>query len=335
MSFAGPMECRAIFSMSARALNRNAVLAASDYRFEHTRLLGDYHFFLGPSFRQAAENLKPKDLSVDLGGGLGVAHLELMVERGHRAIVINKQNFPAHWAKALARLKDEGANAVRIGHEHRAGEMFPDMYWIESVGGLARGDVARVATALGFELPRWLEKPRSTREIKAGEVRELAVMILEKHQSLMNDPRFEYRAQFAEDALKNLKGQARLLSDVFGAFFYSAERVHLLEAIDRAMADGESRAFVSLVGFVERGVSDRVRMKDGRELDLIDFLLERFPERFAIEGSRDPQKAAFEPPALIIKKGDSPLELHLTVETHLEAYEKNGLVIPRTLYSSL
>src|SRR4051812_40377980 len=73
-------RCEELFS---RNINRvhNAEIAAEDYPFEHTRTTGDYAFFLGPVYRESYFKLQPGDVTIDLGGGLGLAHLQTAVAR--------------------------------------------------------------------------------------------------------------------------------------------------------------------------------------------------------------------------------------------------------------
>lgn len=312
--------------------NHNAGIRAEEYLFEHTRGLNEYGFFLGSSFYAHAKALPPGARTLDLGGGLGLAHLQLSQQRGTVSTVVNLQDFPALWTTARQRLEAEGTSAIRIGHLHTGKEPFPDTYWVESVGGLLRSDVANVGNAFFHELPRALEKPRTVKSFSLEEVRDSALEIIGDFETAAASKNWRYVTESVENVLPRMRGSNDLITDVFGAFYYSPGRVELLRQAEGALKPGGT-AYFSIVGFLERGISDRVRTRDGSEMDLFEYLLLRHPHAFRIEGETRPDRLKNQPAVLIMSKGERPLELRLRESAELEPYQNGNMIVPRRLYS--
>lgn len=326
-------SCNQVFQNEIVAPNRNSAIDAKDYPFEHTRGLGDYFFFLGSSFGQKTNSLNQRHTTLDLGGGLGLAHLQLAKNRGVHATVINLQNFPQLWANALVRAKKD-PSSVKTGHAHTGEAPFPDTYWVDSVGGISRGDIANTAAVLNIELPRALHKPRTVKDFDKEDVRQSAIEVFQEFKNSFSTQKLNYVTEAVEKVLPRMNAKVDVVTDVFGAFYYSPGRVQLLKSIEQSLKPGGS-AYISIVGFYQRGVFDRVQTKDGRDITLFDYLLEKHSQHFRLEGDTNEQSLRNQPPVLILEKSDQPLDLRLQEVKDLPAFDQGGMHVPRRLYQEI
>ena len=114
--------------------------------------------------------------------------------------------------------------------------------------------------------------------------------------------RFDYKVGLAENILPNLDVQAFVLTDVFGAFFYSADRMHLLEIYYAKLAQrGMGFIATATKGFALRDV---VVLKDQRRNDLIEFLISEYPTVF--------KRSEDQPFVLIMKRQPNIARLDLS-----------------------
>lgn len=329
---AAPVRCESIFTGFE---NPNARIAAATYSFENTRSIGHYHFFLRESFKESYAKLGANDLLIDLGAGLGVAGMQTVRDQGSHVVVINAQNFPRLWRAAGQQVRTQHAGSVKISHQHRPGDYFPDEYTIDSIGGLPRVAVSSVANAFYLDVPNALEKPRSFRPINAEDIARVTIEAMDEYESALKDPRFKYRVGFAEDVLPQYKN-ASMITDVFGAFYYSSHRATLLDQIRAALKPGAS-AYLSIVGFNERGINDVVRLKNGTKLTLFNYLLKYHADEFRIEGAplgASKDEFTSHPTVLVFTpKNKEPLRLQPT--RALPPFRNGAMEVPQLEYREI
>jgi hypothetical protein len=329
---AATVRCESIFTGFE---NPNTRIAAATYSFEHTRSIGHYHFFLRESFKESYAKLGAGDLLIDLGAGLGVAGMQTVRDQGSHVVVINAQNFPRLWQAAGRNVRAQQANSVKISHRHLPGEYFPDEYTIDSIGGLPRSAVSSVANAFYLDVPNALEKPRSLRAINAEDIARVTIEAMDEYDAALKDPRFKYRVGFAEDVLPQYKN-ASMITDVFGAFYYSSHRATLLDQIRAALKPGAS-AYLSIVGFNERGINDVVRLKNGTKITLFDYLLKYHANEFRIEGAplgASKDEFTSRPTVLVFTpKNKEPLRLQPT--RALPPFRNGAMEVPQLEYREI
>lgn len=248
--------------------NNNARVEAQKYRQPNTRSWSDYRAIL---YMKGLVKAPPNGLVLDVGAGYGVAALQAAVELEAKAVIINTQD---NWAELrsfdqrtdqelLARLtlKEQGKNAFRV-------------LTIAALGIPSMEAIAASISTQPFALFNKMRLGRAPLEEYYKWSREFSVQLREAESR----GQVRYLVGYAEELLPQMEDQIFLLTDVWGAFSYSPERVRLLENYYNALtAHGEARIFVSGV------YSTYVLSPDKERMSLIRYLTMRYPDIFSVE----------------------------------------------------
>ncbi len=243
--------------------NTNGLIPAADYRRQHTRNLYSYRILLGPEFREAIDSGKQPLVWIDSGAGFGIAGLEAAI--GGRATVyaINAQNF---W------------EALKDGHiEHKIVRV------IGSSLGVSLDGIPVIRKSDESVLGKMFYLSWSKVEEKHYAI--LRARLYKMAKSSFASGRFNYLPGFSETVLPQFEGQADILTDPFGAFFYSAKRMSLLDLYIEKLKPGG-------VGIVilrtEKGVGadDRVLFGKNQSVALIQDLIQRYPQVFSLSSGK-------------------------------------------------
>lgn len=169
---------------------------------------------------------------------------------------------------ALWRVMYSGMRAVAIDVQN---------YWAlpaQSFNSAVRSQIGHVFSENGFSFPSTLPPgfiENHAQRITRGEL-----------------PGFTFKVGFSETVLPTLAMKAHLLTDLWGAYFYSAQRALLLESYLNALQP-TGKAFV-LIGHVDRYPKhiDSIVPRDwvidaqGKRHELVDFLVQTYPKSFKL-----------------------------------------------------
>lgn len=269
---AGPRECAHLFSFEtsiSHETNRNGHVALEDYKQTNDRTFYSYKTHLGHVFK----NRFPVKSWLDSGAGYGLATLGA-IAGGHvqRAVAINAQD-------GLEPLRSRNYEWFRGNMKNfRTGRLV-------SFLGQETIDAQMTDPEEGVWKPDAIEAL-----VNAG-----ASRLYEFEQS----GQFRYVVGFAEDVLPTLHGKFELITDPFGAYFYSAERAKLLQFYYEKLDENGLAVVIywardvivwkldELTGqpemkLSEYGPNNFVRRRNGRLQRFEDYLVEKFPMVFSL-----------------------------------------------------
>jgi len=252
----------------SKVVNRNARIPPRAYTRPHQRNLQSYQRFLGAGFVAALDGARKGDVWIDSGGGLGVAALEGALSRGLETYVINAQDF---WR---ARMPRETIESLAV-----------DL-------GVDTADVP-VATRRVWRSGGMVDVP-SFEQLGDEHYATLAARARAKKRAATRAGRFKYLVGFSEDKLPTIRPRARIITDLYGAYFYSADRVRLLDLYYGALAEG-GEAFIRFATDSGDGPRSVVRTAAG-PVPLERYLVKTYPRRFRISRA-DPRVLVMSRPA--------------------------------------
>ncbi len=244
-----------------QSINTNAKLSIEAYPNPNRRTYAEYKESLNFDstwvYRQRV---------LDVGTGFAFAPMEMALKSGASVVAINVQDTVGLLAQELSSEKPE------IVRHHR-------MYTkLDGVGSL---DTLKLVAPLGdvllgsHRLREVFDSHKEGKKVLAAEVARLETTL----SGLLSN-QLQFRAQYAEEVLPDLKGSVDRLIDFWGAFAYSPERIALLEGYYEALApEGQARILVS-------GKMKSTVLTPKGPLELHDYLVKRLPRIFSLEKSR-------------------------------------------------
>ncbi len=276
-------ECRDLLS-----LNINAQTETEHYQENNERVFSSYTVVLGERFDDLFIAPKKPIKWLDVGVGYGLAPLQKV-------------------------LSGEVSQATLINSQDNWGFLFsldsaPTDYHLRSrIAAFAYKLKLPIPPESIFETPKpetqkdWLEHIASIK----------AVVDYAKEGN-----RYRYLVGFAEDVLPSVEGDQTILTDVFGAYLYSADRITLLELYYEKLArDGNGFVVVKSTpdAAAEYGAVNRV---ENSILSFEQHLIRLFPKIFTIERVRSGEQWVM---ALHMKR--DPQFKALDLKQHFEIIE--------------
>ncbi len=264
-------ECNFLFSREI--LNTNARTEVINYVHPNARDFDKYKEYLGEAFAKFMDTLEKGKVWIDGGGGFGIASLMKSLQSKVTTYVINAQD---NW-----QFFREGGGDFQL--------------------------VMRTATSLGVSL-KDIPKRRNffdkKLEIDLGKARYkhskiLRSRILQKVEAA--GKLFNYIVGFVEERISEISEQADVISDLFGGFFYSANRVEILDLYYEKLKPS-GMGFVKFKAERGGGVRDVVWVSKKRAIPLAEFLVETYPDIFSYDKEVD---------VLVIKKNQRQKKINL------------------------
>lgn len=275
------------FSSSSESRVEKAAhpFTAQDYDQTVTRNLDNvsgvfdsYHGY--QEFDKLRQSLKPGDLTMDVGSGTGLVSMDLINGHGVDAVTISVHDFTQRITDSIKYLKLE--NVTR-----KSG-------FVESVGPYQFADLRSMADSVGVDFP-------ATMDSKAAAIQ--AKKVLEKYLAqrrvLLRQGKLKALNGYAEALLPSLKRKAKLITDFYGAVFYSEKRAQLLEEYYNHLAPG-GKAFIE-IGLKEdyTGFRAQIPGKDGgarawdsvtpkgggKPIEFYEYLVKKYPDIFSLKVS--------------------------------------------------
>jgi SAM-dependent methyltransferase len=195
-------------------INKNGFKPMEKYGSPNARTVDTHVRSLGPEYSQKFPNATRL---LDSGGGYGVAVLDQIGRNPEAsAVVINAQ--------------DAWQDVVRDG---------------PTADYLLQGDkILKLAAGVGVE-----RYDVVTYHEESGQVlrsKDWDITLRNRIRDLIQrvGKRFDYRVGFAEVLLRNLQGTFDLISDAFGAYYYSGGRLKLLDQYYDRLAEGGMAAII-------------------------------------------------------------------------------------------
>jgi hypothetical protein len=276
-------------------VNDNARVTARHYNQPHARDLTQYRHFLGVEFDHLVSQLRRGDVWIDSGAGLGVAALQ-GAQHGVVSYVVNAQDF---WAEPLGRSNvHDMVNALAVDQTGIPVENAQVTLW--------NGQVAQVSSHASLD---------------DGHVEVLARRVHQVKASAERAGLYHYLVGFAEHMIPSIRARAQLVTDLYGAYFYSADRAHLLDVYYDALAPGGT-AFVRFATGDGTGPNSVVQTRHG-PMSLEQYLVSRHPQVFRLSPG--------DPSVLIMTRGHGHERLGLADRLSLEAtymIEVDGMQLP-------
>lgn len=276
--------CSAIFSEEFSFTNTNADIPAASYSRPHFRGLEMYGRLLGWTFKNAVNALQPGDRILDIGAGYGISSLQIAEKKNVVAHAINAQNF---WNFLAA--------APPMQVKGRVADLVESLQL--EVGAFVPRTKATVDSGYGYLYAWDKATPNMISNARA--------IVLSHFNKLRSQGKFVFHTGYAESALPRLEGNFALITDLYGAFLYSSDRMHLLDLIyDKLSPTG--RAVIKLTTASGGGVTDKVLLQNGTSISLGEFLVERNPQVFSLANN--------DQSVLVVQKNSSIDSLNLALE---------------------
>lgn len=255
----------------------------ASYDQPHFRTLKTYEEIIP---YQTANYLKTPGIKLlDVGGGYGLAALEASYSLHRKSDVVNVQNF---WSFLETQFKAKEGILLE-----------PRDY-----GKISTWSINDIPLELITNFLRITEKNQNINENhifrlaedKANQLKQKISSAMEEHKKQKN---FGYHVGYAEEVLPGIKSTYNIITDIYGAFFYSPNRHQLLKQYwEKLEPTGE---MVILLGKIVRPnptdsyatvdftraemFKNTVRLKNGKIISYVDWLLEKFGTTATLETS--------------------------------------------------
>lgn len=256
--------CAAIFSNEFEFFNTNGDIPAGQYNRPHYRGLEMYENMLGPLYKKVISELKDGDMTIDAGAGYGLSSIQIAQKKHVTTHAINVQDF---WSFL------KSANHGQIKNRLAA---IADQLKIDLLGTIPKSKFMGVQ---GYYYGYDWQRASPQMVVNARKV------ILDEVARLQSSGKFFYHADFVERVLPKIEGSAKVIQDLYGAFLYSSDRMHILDQYYEKLSSN-GYAFIKLKTNEGNGVNDTIRIKGGLSITLADFLISEYPRIFAY-GSPD------------------------------------------------
>ena len=282
-------RCEDLFSWRAfeyKNQNVNASQSAEDYGQTNYRTLHDYEQRFATGFKNAIEGLDKNSLYIDSGSGISVAARTVAYKTSAQVIAINPQDYSEYFQiletptqQLIEQILSPESEVIRrrdalANHHIVTGIKLPSGQLLTKMLLTFAKDVQQGKQVSSDNLPSAM--PWTDTKVKkafAKEVRSLHGVLKDIRSS------FYYHVGYSQTALKQYKGKADLITDLFGAFYYSPERIELLRAIYEALKPG-GQAYIH-IGPVSKYKRDTVYYYRSRpKTNLVSWLTTTYPTIF-------------------------------------------------------
>ncbi|MEQ1664210.1 MAG: hypothetical protein ABL927_02415 [Bdellovibrionales bacterium] len=225
VSYSGDTNCSDLLKENA-----NANLSMSQYNANNNRNLNAYFKAIGDGFSSIITSNSGFDLKwLDVGSGYALAPLTaLSNNRPIKSTVINAQDAWGYVENGDIR------------------EIIDDPALLARITDALQIDTSDIISVWGRPLIPNYEKALRNR-------------ILEGLSKIKKTNRFDYRVGFAEEVMPTLHDKYRVLTDVFGAYFYSIDRINLLDQYYHALAN-QGEGFIIYKGFQTNNVGGKFKV---------------------------------------------------------------------------
>jgi hypothetical protein len=270
-------------------INSNAKIVAKDYKRPFKRDLFGYSRFLGNTYTIKHDKLKAGAVLFDSGAGLGVASLE-DATNGLKVYAINAQDF---WGelKVAPLSADYDSPAVSI-------EELIDTFKVSLKG-------IKIPKEKVWDHGEGKEVSKPTMRVLSGkDRREARARLFKFIDEKKNSGNFNYLVGFAEQRMPEISESADLIRDLYGAYFYSADKMRLLD-LYYSKLNKSGQAFMRLSTSSGDSAEAIIEKKGKKFQSFEDYLMSNFPTIFSIE---DVQQGK----VLVMKKDPKVASLNLS-----------------------
>jgi hypothetical protein len=282
--------------------NLNAEVSAEDYSQTNDRGLRDYKVLLVAEFSEAVDSLTPQDLFIDSGGGMGIAARQVAVQTGAKVVVVNPQDYRRGFNQIVG-LYGRPIKQIldRMSFIKHPTKGYPIGIELRDSTKIGIGVLKRICKILEIPFPDSLDfylDPELLTDVQYSKIlRYLLTEILEHPHFLSVDQKVE--VGFTENILPSYENQAKLIADVYAAFYYSPNRIQILRAIFGALLNGGKGYLFLGDGVVDRTNptiidptfsdpyrGDEITLKDGiTKMTWVEWLSLKYPEVFSLKAN--------------------------------------------------
>jgi SAM-dependent methyltransferase len=276
--------------------------SALEYPGRNARDLAELKELLGDHFSQAESLLKEGDQVLDVGGGFSVYGLEL-AQRGINVTSINIQDF---YQDAFYPLAKESRARSFLKELNQDGIMSQKVLKSEAgnIQGIHPALFRNMNRALDVPLPSFYQGIKDTYivtdksiplEKRVAELQKFVTEAQTKVEELEKAGRFKRVVAYAQEVLPKIQKNSRdEIIDGFGAYYYSSDRLNLLEHYYRILKPG-AKAYITV------GTGDVIFLPDQSRKDFYQYLAETYPDIFQLDSSKRVR-------TLIMTKGSSKIK---------------------------
>jgi ubiquinone/menaquinone biosynthesis C-methylase UbiE len=270
--------------------NENVTVSARQYEQVNSRNLSNLSKDVGSKCVRTLMQLSPGSEILDSGGGFSIYGLEL-AKKGIRVTTVNAQDFYRDALLPLTDLKEARKYLVRLNDLTES-----------TKGGISNRGLLNMMKALDIRIPNafiddhgFLIPAKNTSiEEAASALTKLAGEISSKVAQKEKEGLFVRITDLVQNFLRRTPSNSKNeIIDAFGAYYYSTDRIELLEEYFRILKPG-GQGHISLAF-----TADKVKLGDNT-VALQDFLVQTFPDAFEISSSSSLVTT------LIIKKSGTP-----------------------------
>lgn len=348
-SQAGDLRCEALFNDVQLVYNFNAEVPADQYDQNNLRSFTHYLSFFKPDLEEHLKQLTQDDLYIDSATGIGVAAKTISTLTPAEVVAINPQDYSAYFTPLL-QLEGQLSEVIQSPDTQVVRDYSRAPGIIELKGfKLANGtwlSYKMIVAAAYFlqltirQLPTELDRlptelDRRTTSYDShfdSEVKAALEGLLKKAIPLIRaaQEKVRYELGLSENILEKYHGQASLITDLWGAYVYSPNRLKVLKSFYNALkVGGKAYVFFGRQSDHSPYRHDEVQLSStpGEAMSLIDWLITCYPEIFSYTPERH---------LVIAKNSDDPFptieqDLRLIKETYYEI-DKGGFAIPKLIF---
>lgn len=294
------------------SLNRNTRQLSREYKETRTRGYTGYKQAFGNNFETHFEDLNQGDVHIDAGAGLGLFSMYAASEHSLASVAINYQNG---WDF----IDDIPSNDSNVNPKESPFASQDPIYnnIVNSLGGTK--EVFAISSTLGIKITEesshgnfYMGYNRYGYEegkFTPGFNRWFLETVREKFKSFKLDhPNFSYINGYVEHEMMKLSGpdfQAALITDAFGAYFYSANKIALIDQYFSSLKPG-GKAFVVFKANDNVAKPEEeygpISTIQGSNLTLEEYLVEKFPHIFSIHEETTRSYRTLSATSLVINK---------------------------------
>ena len=277
--------------------NKNSQIAPQEYVPPNYRRMDDYINVFGHEFKNG---LQKGDLVIDAGSGYGLSMLDMIKQQKVTAVAINTQDSYQFVQQIKKMSENEWKSNLVIGWSQSM-----NTSRFEGFSYASKDVINALSNITGGEPNLFSKSVNMTKEdafiFYKSELQKLALQI----DDLKKQGKFDYKVGFVEDVLPSYQGQASRLTDLWGAYSYSPDRVRLIESYYKALKN-DGVAYVSLSERASTGIHYNP-VTGGFQTSFESYLVSRYPQIFQIVLKRNNTAMGF----LRIKKDHTILQLDI------------------------
>lgn len=217
-------------------------------------------------FEKSLSNIHKRNY-LDSGSGLGIAALEISKRYDAQVFAINVQDM---WQKLFELKTTLDAHPTRGFYSYLSNNFSLNSSDFDNFSFLLYGKHTKMI---------WHKKKYISESLKITYI-DIIEKVTKLYSRQKEKQSFNYIVGYSEKVLKNYDKKFRLISDVFGAFFYSPLKHELLELYYKSL-DKNGEAFICIAGDKIHN-SKTLVIQNKKKIDFYHYIINKYPSIFTI-----------------------------------------------------